>query len=131
LIAICFSACGKESTAANSVAPALPAFLPAYYAPMLKINNSWLAADGHKNENGTDQYDYKSADQMVTILVGNVPCAASICETVFNNFLKSANEQATKNSGEFIVVTPTEYRVKWKDPLGDNVWLLFGCRIRF
>lgn len=109
---LCLTACGKD--AAKSAEPSLPAFLPSYYLPLFKLNDSWLEAEGHQNQNNIDQYAYTSSDHAVSIIVGNLPCAASVCETVFNNFLKTSNQQATANSGSFSLVTPNEYRSEWK-----------------
>jgi len=109
---LCLIACGKD--AAKSAEPSLPAFLPSYYLPLFKLNDSWLEAEGHQNQNNIDQYAYTSSDHVVSIIVGNAPCAASVCETVFNNFLKTSNQQATANSGSFSLVTPNEYRSEWK-----------------
>lgn len=116
---LCLTGCGKDEASANSVEPSAPAFLPSYYAPILKIGTSWLIADSHLNQDNIDQYAYKATDQ-ATIIIGNLPCAPSTCETVFNNFLKASNQRATTNSGTFTIVTPYEYRVEWKSGAADN-----------
>lgn len=109
---LCLTACGAD--VAKSAEPSLPAFLPAYYLPLLKLNDTWLEADGHQNRDNIDQYAYTSSDHAVSVIVGNLPCAASVCEAVFNNLLKASNQQATQNSGSFSTVTPNEYRSEWK-----------------
>jgi len=81
---------------------------------MLEIDESWLVAGAHQNQDGIDQYAYASGDQATNIIIGNMACAPAACETVFDNFLKSVNQQATANSGIFSVVSPTEYRAEWK-----------------
>jgi len=114
------TACGKGDAAANSAAPSIPAFLPSYYLPLFKIDDSWLTAESHQNQDNIDQYAYVSPDRAARVIVGSLPCAASVCETVFNNFLKISNQQATANSGSFSVVTPFEYRTEWRNGANEN-----------
>jgi hypothetical protein len=114
------TACGKDHASANSVAPSIPAFLPSYYLPLFKIKDSWLLAESHQNRDSIDQYAYALPDHAASVIVGSLPCAASVCETVFNNFLKISNQQATANSGRFSLVTPFEYRAEWRDGATEN-----------
>ncbi|HKY18493.1 MAG TPA: hypothetical protein VJL82_06130 [Rhizomicrobium sp.] len=121
---VCLTACGKDS-AANSGEPSLPTFLPKYYLPALKISDSWPNSVARQNQSGVDQYSYETADQAVGIIIGQMPCAASACEAVFNNFMGSTNRQATANSGNFVVVNPTEYWVEWESGAVKNSLFVF------
>lgn len=111
-------ACSKQNAAAQP--PSLPTFLPAYYSALFKIGDTWLLADGHQTKDDIDQYSYISPDHANRLIVGSLPCAPSICETVFKNFLSVSNQQATRSSGNFIAVTPFEYRVRLKGGAGDD-----------
>jgi hypothetical protein len=115
---LCLIAYGKD--AAKSAEPSLPAFLPSHYLPLFRLNDTWLVAESHQNRDGIDQYAYVSQDHAVNIIVGNLPCAVAVCETLFNNLLKISNQQATANSGNFSVVSPFEYRVVWRNGFAEN-----------
>lgn len=99
-----------ESSASSS---ALPDFLPEYYAPTLSIDGWKLLYQDHQVRDGDDLYRYESPRQNITLILARRPCSGGACEAMFQNVFKGANELATKNSGAFITIAPTEFSAAW------------------
>ncbi len=115
----------QGSTGPGAVAPqapdaAFPAFLPPYYAPALKIDGTPLHLTAHEQKGDYVSDDYASADQVVTLSVGSLKCDDTLCPVAYNNAAGYFNAQIAKNSGKFVIVTPTEFRVDWQTGLANN-----------
>src|SRR5215475_2556583 len=120
LAGLCLIGSSGQGALAESAEPPLPTFLQPYYAPLLKVSGAWLSPGAHQTRDAIDEYTFTSSDQSVNIIIGNLPCAPSVCETAFNLVLQTSNLQATKSAGAFRIISPFEYRAEWKGGLASN-----------
>ncbi len=109
----------------NPEALGLPDFLPSYYAPTLLAEGSRLLFERHQTKDGVDLYFFSSADHSSSLTIEHPPCSASVCEAIFNRSFDGANQIATKNSGEFIKIAPTEFGATWKTESVNNAVFAF------
>jgi predicted Zn-dependent protease len=104
---------------------ATPAFLPSYYTPALKIPGIPLHLADHEEKDHQSRYVYVSDDQVVSLTVESIKCDSTLCNTVYNNAAAYVDEEVTKNSDNFRVATPTEFRADWTTGLGNNFLFVF------
>jgi hypothetical protein len=94
--------------------PALPPFLPSYYAPVLELKDVVLQFVESGEKNGMTRYAYAVPDRGIFLSVESLACDRPRCETVFNNTTHFFNTEISKSGGRFHALTSSELDAAWR-----------------
>src|SRR5579875_265806 len=108
-----------DAAAARDGAGELPPFLPSYYAPAFVVGGTHLKLSDHVEKDNNDRYVYGVDDLSATLTIDGYKCDIARCKVVFDNALRYADTEASRNAGKFHAVTATEFQAEWHTGLAD------------
>ena len=94
--------------------PVVPAFLPAHYSTVLKINDKPLVLVAQHDKAGVKLAEYKNADGSVRLKIEQANCDRSQCGVFYQQAGDEQNKLVTLQKGQFLSLSPVEFSTEWK-----------------
>lgn len=94
--------------------PVTPAFLPAHYSNVLKINNKPLILTAQHDKAGIKLAEYKNGDSSVHLRIEQVSCDRGQCGVFYQQSGDEQNKLVTLQKGQFLSLSPGKFSTEWK-----------------
>jgi hypothetical protein len=106
----CAALAGQAGRASAAAPEPPPAFLPAYFAPLMQIDGRRLTALAGADP-AAGSAAYVTADGEAKVFVTASPCDGAVCGADLSHAFKSLTDEASASGGELVSLGAAEFRV--------------------